>query len=99
MAARHFKTTGNLIYPDGYILTWGGFYYHSFDKAKAKKDSLIEDIVTWCNLEDPTLNIKAENIFYVGDTQVIFEIKAWKDEDTLEDCRGFIEVEEIIFED
>lgn len=97
---RYFKVEGNLLYPDDTMLTWGPFYYHNPDNGKEKMKGILQDIVNWCNLQDPTLNIQPTNMIHVsGDTQMVFEIKAWKDETTLEDCNCIIEIEDIFFED
>jgi hypothetical protein len=97
---RYFKVEGNIIYPDDTMLTWGPFYYHNPDNGKEKMNGILQDIVNWCNLQDPTLNIQPENLIQVsGNTQIVFSIKAWKDEKTLETCNGIIEIEDIFFED
>ena len=97
---RYFKTEGDIIYPDKSMLTWGPFYYHSLDKAKSKMNDIMNDITSWCNLQDPSLNIKPENLVNAtSETQIVFDIKAWKDDTTLQDCDGIISVDEIFFED
>lgn len=98
--ARHFKAEGNIIYPDKTMLTWGPFYYHSLDKAKAKMIDIMDMITKWVNEQDKTLNIKPEDIVNCSvNTMTVFKIKAWKDEKTLQDCNGIITVDEIFFED
>lgn len=97
---RYFKVEGNIIYPDKTMLTWGPFYYHSMNNGKARMESILQDIVNWCNLKDPSLNIQPTNIIRVsGDSQIVFKINAWKDEKTLETCNGIIEIEDIFFEE
>ena len=97
---RYFKTEGNLLYPDKQILTWGPFYFHSFEKAQIKMDEIMEWIVKWVNEKDETLNIQPENVIRCsGNKMIVFNIKAWKTEDKLEDCDVLITVEDIFFED
>jgi len=97
---RYFKVEGNIIYPNDHMLTWGPFYYHSYEKAKSRMNVILEDIINWVNLKDPSLNIKPENYIKCTDEKmVVFEIKAWQDEDHLENCNGIITVEDIFFED
>ena len=97
---RYFKVEGNVIYPDKKMLTWGSFYYHSIDKAKERMQVILDDIKNWVNLQDPKLNIEPENFVKTKDgTQIVFDIKAWFDEKTLQDCDGIITVEDIFFED
>lgn len=97
---RYFKTEGNLIYPDKQMLTWGPFYYHSIDLGMERMNQIIEDIVNWVNLKDPTLDIKPENFIKPkGGRMIVFKIKAWKNENTLEDCDAIITIEDIFFED
>lgn len=97
---RYFKTEGNIIYPDKSILTWGPFYYHSREKALAKIDSILKNIVDWVNLQDPSLNIIPEDIVRPKQgCMVAFNIKAWKDDKHLEDCKALITTEDIFFED
>lgn len=96
---RYFKVEGDIIYPDKYMLTWGPFYYHSKEKAKEQMEKILQDITDWCNLKDPTLKIVPENLIRCSQKQIIFDIKAWKDETTLQKCGGIITVEEISFED
>lgn len=93
-----YKVEGNIIYPDKQMLTWGAFYYHSKDKALERAEEVLKDITKWCNEEDPSLKIEPKNVKRLGE-QIIFDIKAWKDEDNLENCDGIITVEEIYFED
>ena len=100
MSKRNFKVEGNIIYPNKEMLTWGPFYYYSKDKAKEKIESILEDITKWCNLQDPSLNIAPENIIRTKNKeQIVFNIKAWKDEKTLQECHGIIRIDEIFFED
>lgn len=95
----YFKVEGNILYPDKQMLTWGPFYYHSKENAIKRMDIILKDIVNWCNLQDSSLHIKAENIIRCsGNTQIAFDIKAWKNEKQLDDCDGIITVEEIFFE-
>ena len=102
---RYFKTEGNILYPskDDYnrpMLTWGPFYYHSFDKAQEKMDEILTWIINWVNEQDPSLNIQPENLIRTRDGhQIVFYIKAWKDEQTLQDCDAIITVDDIFFED
>ncbi len=97
---RYFKTEGDIIYPDEHMLTWGPFYYHSMEKAKEQMEKILQDIINWCNLQDPSLKIVPENLIKTRDEkQIVFEIKAWKNETTLQKCNGIITVEEIFFED
>lgn len=95
-----YKVEGNIIYPDKKIITWGPFYYYSSENAKNKMEIILNDIVSWCNLFDPSLEIKAENIKRVSDgKQLTFNIDAWKDEYTIQNCDGIITMEKIKFED
>ena len=97
---RYFKTEGNIIYPDKSMLTWGPFYYHSKEKALAKIDVILKHITEWVNLQDPSLDIKPEDIVKPKQgCMVAFNIKAWKDDTHLEDCKGLITTEDIFFED
>lgn len=97
---RYFMVDGNIIYPDGQVLTWGPFYYHSMDKGREHMNDVLEDITKWCNLKDPSLNIKPENIIHTtGGKQIVFKIKAWKDDEHLEACNGIVALDEIFFED
>ena len=98
---RNFKVEGNIIYPDEKtMLTWGPFYYHSKPSAVLRMDVILNDITEWVNLEDPSLEIRPENVLRTrtGD-QIVFKIKAWYDDNDLQDCNGIISVEEIFFED
>ena len=100
MNKRNYKVEGNIIYPDEKMLTWGPFYYHSKDKGKEKMETILEDITKWCNLKDPSLNITPENLIRTRtEGQIVFNIKAWKNETTLQNCNGIITTEEIFFED
>ena len=97
---RYFKTEGHIIYPDKSMLTWGPFYYHSQEKALTKIDDILKHITEWVNLQDSSLNIKPENIVKPKQGSMIaFKIKAWKDEQTLQDCDAIISVDDIFFED
>ena len=93
-----YKTEGNIIYPDEQMLTWGPFYFYSLDKAKERMKKVLKDIVEWVN-GGTDLIIKPENLIYAGDKQIVFNIKAWKDDEHLEKCNGIITVETIFFED
>ena len=96
---RYLKVEGDIIYPDNTMMTWGPFYFHSFDKAKSKMDEILEWITQWVNEKDPLLNIQPENVKKSINGQMMFNIKAWKDDLHLEDCKGIITVEDIFFED
>lgn len=97
---RYFKAEGNIIYPDEHMLTWGPFYYHSIEKAKERMEKILQDITNWCNLQDPSLKIVPENLIRTCDKkQIVFKIKAWKNETTIQKCNGIITIEEICFED
>ena len=97
---RYFKVEGNILYPDKEMLTWGPFYYHSMEKGKERMNAILEDITKWCNLQDPSLDIKPENVIHtIDDAQIVFKINAWKDENSLEECNGIITIEDIFFED
>lgn len=97
---KDYKIEGNIVFPDEHMLTWGPFYYHSEEKAKNRMESVLNDIVSWCNLQDPSLQIEPEKLIKTrsGD-QICFYIKAWKDETHLEKCSGIVSVEPIYFED
>ena len=95
----NYKVEGNIIYPNSEdILTWGPFYYHSEDKAIERMSDILNDIINWVNFQDPTLDIKPTNIINMR-TQIVFQIKAWKDDNELQNCNGIIEVEPFDFED
>lgn len=98
---RYFKTKGNIFFKDDIPLTWGPFYFHSFDNAKAKMDKIVDMIVEWVNGLDESSNIQPENLRKTKDErQIIFNIKTRKyDDDELEDCMVLINVEDIFFED
>ena len=102
---RYFKTEGNILYPskdedNRPMLTWGPFYFHSFDKAQAKMNEIMSWIVDWCNEQDKTLNIQPENVIRCsGNKMIVFNIKAWKTEQLLQDCDAIITVDDIFFED
>ena len=95
-----YKVEGSITFPDHTDLTWGPFYYHSKESAIRRMDDIMDDIVSWCNLKDPSLDIKPQNVTRTRDEQVIgFNIQAWKNDTTLQECDGFIGVESIYFED
>lgn len=94
----NFKVEGNIIYPNGHMLTWGPFYYHSKENAIKRMEQILTDITNWVNEKDSSLNITPKIIAKI-DTQIVFHILAWKDEDTIEGCNGIIEVVPITFED
>ena len=98
---RYFKTEGNILFKDDSTLTWGPFYFHSFDKAKVKMNEIMQWIIDWVNEKDSSLNIYPENISKTKDeTQIIFDIKTRKyDDEELENCGVLINVEDIFFED
>ena len=82
------------------MLTWGPFYFHSYDKAKARMEEIIDWIVKWVNEKDNTLNIRPQNKTYcTTGNMIIFNIEAWKDEKNLQGCDGIVTVEDIFFED
>lgn len=96
----YYKTEGNIIYPDESMLTWGPFYFHSETKAKEKMEDVLKDITEWCNKQDPSLNIAPTNVIRCyGGTQIVFQIQAWKDENTIQECNGIVLVEHVVFED
>lgn len=94
----NWKVEGNILYPDKSMLTWGPFYYHSKEKAKARMEVILLDIINWCNMKDPSLDICPQDIKRMDD-QIVFDIQAWKDDTTLQKCDGIIEVEFFKFED
>jgi hypothetical protein len=97
---QYFRVEGNIVYPDETMLTWGPFYYHSKYKAKERMQLILNDIIDWVNGKDPTLEIRPEDLLTtIGGTQIVFRIKAWRDEKTLQKCDGVISVEEMFFED
>ena len=102
---RYFKTEGNILYPskDDHnrpMLTWGPFYYHNKENGKIQMGNIEKYIIDWVNEQDKSLNIKPENyIVCSGGNMVVFKIKAWKDEQTLQDCDAIITVDDIFFED
>lgn len=94
-----YSVEGDIIYPDEKkMLTWGPFYYHSEGKAKNRMEIIMQDIVSWCNLQDPSLNITPQNTITTN-KQIVFKIDAWKDEKTLQKCNGIISVNLNAFED
>ena len=95
-----YKVEWNITYPDKSMLTWGPFYFHSRDNAIEKTEEVLQFITVWCNGKDPSLNIKPLNLKRLcNGEQIIFNIQAWKNENTLENCDGIITVEIIMFED
>lgn len=97
---RYFRVEGNIIYPDDTMLTWGPFYYHSKDKAMERMQPILNDIIDWVNGKDPTLEIRPEDLLTtIGGTQMVFKIKAWRDEKAIQKCKGIVLVEEMFFED
>lgn len=97
---RYFKVEGNIIYPDWKTLTWGPFYYHDYEDGKKRMKKVMEDITSWCNERDPSLNIQPENVITTREEDnIAFSIKAWKDKRTLQKCDGIVDIEEIFFED
>lgn len=92
------KVEGNIIYPNGHMLTWGPFYYHSNEKASERMEQILTDITNWVNETEPSLNITPQ-IVLKRDTQIAFRIMAWKDDNTIEKCNGIIEVVPFMFED
>lgn len=78
----------------------GPFYYHSKEKSLSKIDDIIKYITDWVNLQDPSLNIIPEDIVRPKQgCMVAFNIKAWRDDTHLEDCKAFISSQDIFFED
>ena len=102
---RYCKLEGNILYPskdedNRPMLTWGPLYYHSKELAQENMNKILGWIVNWVNEQDKTLNIEPENIIRCsGNTMITFNIKAWKDDEHLENCDGIITVEDIFFED
>lgn len=97
---RYFLVEGNMVFSDNKMLTWGPFYYHSKEKAKNRIDIILKDIVNWCNLKDPSLNIIPKDIKWSKtNDRVVFKIDAWKNDTTLDKCWCMIYIEEIFFED
>ena len=97
---RYFKVEGNIIYPDEHMLTWGPFYYYSIERAKEQMEKILQDIINWCNLQDPSLKIVPENLIRTYDKkQIAFKIRAWKNETSIQKCNGIVTGEEIFFED
>ena len=93
-----YKVEGNILYSDNNMLTWGPFYYHSKEKAIERMSNILDDIIYWVNLKDSTLNIQPIKVIKM-ETQIVFHIKAWKNEHQLDDCKGIITVELFEFED
>lgn len=96
----YYKTEGNIMFPDESMLTWGPCYFHSETNAKEKMEDVLKCITEWCNEEDPSLNIAPTNVIRCyGGRQIVFRIRAWKDENTIEECKGIISVGTFVFED
>jgi len=96
----YYKVEGNIIYPNESMLTWGPFYYHSKDKAILRIGEIMKDIIDWVNQKDPSLNIQPEDLIRTKNQKmIVFKIKAWKDEKTLQLCNGIVQVDNIFFED
>ena len=96
----YYKVEGNIIYPNESMLTWGPFYYHSEDKAISRMAEIMKDIISWVNQQDPSLDIQPEDLIRTKNKKmIVFKIKAWKDEKTLQLCNGIIQVDNIFFED
>jgi hypothetical protein len=98
MKERYYKVEGNILFSEHHMLTWGPFYYHSYEQAVARMGIILKDITNWCNEEDPTMHIEPKDVMQMKD-QIVFNIIAWKDEKNLHKCDGIINVEEISFED
>ena len=97
---RYFKVEGTIIYPSEDTLTWGPFYYHNEENSKKKMEEVLEYIVSWVNKQDPSLNITPTNMIRTKcGKQIVFNIKAWRDDEHLDDCGCLISNEEIFFED
>lgn len=100
MKETFYKVKGCIAFPDSDLLEWGYFYFHSKDKAIERVEEVFNDIIKWCNLQDPTLNIKPKNVHRKKDGSFIsFSIKAWKDDDMLQECNGIVIVELATMED
>ena len=97
----NYKVEGNMLFQDKKtMLTWGPFYYHSKEKAIERISDIFNDIMNWVNLKDPSLNIQATNIVESRSrTQKVFNCKAWKTDDLLEDVGCIIRVDPIFFVD
>jgi hypothetical protein len=82
-------------------LTWGPFYYHDKEKAKAKIDKIMTYMVDWVNGHKNNVEtIKPQNEIRTRDkSQIVFHLKAWRDDNTCEDTRCLISVTPIYFED
>lgn len=82
-------------------LTWGPFYYHDKEKAKAKINKIMTYMVDWVNSHENNVEeIKPQNIIWARNkTQVVFDLRAWKDDSTIENTDCIISVEQIFFED
>ena len=97
---RYFLVEGNMFFSDNKMLTWGPFYYHSKEKAKNRIDIILKDIVNWCNLKDPSLNIIPKDIKWTNTNDgLLFKIDAWKNDTTLDNCSCMIHIEQIFFDD
>jgi hypothetical protein len=102
----YFKVEGTMIF--NYenhkaidTLTWGPFYYHDKEKAKAKINKIMTYMVDWVNGHEKNVEtIKPQNEIWTRDkSQIVFHLKAWKDDNTCEDTRCLISVTPIYFED
>ena len=93
MKEHNYKVEGNIIRPGKTMLTWGPFYYHSQEKAIDKMGDILNYIINWSKAEPENMTIANDA------TQIAFNIQALNDDNTLENCTGFIEVTEIFFED
>lgn len=82
-------------------LTWGPFYYHNEDNAKAQIHKIMAFMTDWVNGHEKNIDtIKPKNeIWAKNKKQVVFDLIAWKDDNTCEDTRCLISVTPIYFED
>jgi hypothetical protein len=101
----YYKVEGDMLFGDSNnvvdMLTWGPFYYHNEDNAKAKIDKIMTYMVDWVNGHEKNIEtIKPKNeIWAKNKKQVVFDLKAWKDDETCENTRCIISVKSIFFED
>lgn len=102
----YFKVEGTMIFnadnpKSSDTLTWGPFYYHDKEKAKAKINKIMTYMVDWVNGHEKNVEtIKPQNEIWARDkSQIVFHLKAWKDDNTCEDTRCLISVQHIFFED
>lgn len=102
----YYKVEGTMIFnadnqKSSGTLTWGPFYYHDKEKAKAKIDKIMTYMVDWVNSHKNNVEeIKPQNIIWDRNkTQVVFDLRAWKDDSTIENTDCIISVEQIFFED